>query len=108
MQGGAYRPQQFGFLQGHPPVVRNRSQQASTSCCFAAGSNAFRRLSERSGCCGPVASAGFVQSAASWPQPKLTFGAARFSGDSISSSCACQKANMPAMTLFGNISRVLL
>ena len=103
MQGGAYRPQQFGFLQGHPPIVRN-SQQGLASCCFAAGSNAFRRLSERPSCCGQFA----MQSAASWPQPKFTFGAARFSGDSISSSCACQKANMPAMTLFGNISRVLL
>src|SRR5262245_31548652 len=41
-------------------------------------------------------------------QLKLTFGATRFSGDSISSSCAGQKANMPAMIVLGNTSRVLL
>ena len=41
-------------------------------------------------------------------QVNFTCGTARFSGDSISSSCAGVNVNMPATMLFGNISRVLL
>ena len=41
-------------------------------------------------------------------QVKLTFGTSRFSGDSISSSCAGRKLKLPAKTLPGNISRRLL
>src|SRR6185312_12838066 len=41
-------------------------------------------------------------------QVKLTFGASRASGFAMSSSCAGAKLNMPATTLLGNTSRLLL